>query len=392
MPKTPKPKTESLPLPTQYLITDPLYRFTSRMPTMGIWLIVLLSHVFVYVTVGFTIDNRYPTATDLLGIRDLAEIINGINVWVIFVPIVWAYYRWLPENIISGIREIEDAHVIKVPEEYTARLSSILLRRINSSWIYVLALTAMIISFFYLLLVVIPQQQVTLNGLIDFWYYTTGSTFFFFLLYLPANYVTFVFALRVLVIVISVNSFFQDPRTVACLYPLHPDKCGGMGNIGGLVSKITLVLVLVPIWITIFSLYTVLAGGESQFITALIVYAVYLVILPIVLFLPLWQPHKAMVQYKNELLLRISKDLLKIETELSQDGERRDPRKVKEKLEQYRQLEEMYNTLEKNIPIWPISMPVLRGFGAIAGSPVVIGFLSNIAFEYFKNMVSLGAK
>lgn len=386
MPKKPKIKAET-PIPrSATLISDPVYRLISKGSTPTIWTIILIIHLAVYIAVGLMIDSRYPNVPNILRIRDSAEIINGINVWVIFVPTIWAYYRWLPENVFSMIREMETAGIIKVPSNSHETLSGLLGMNINSKWIHVIAIASTTLSFFYLLMVVIPTQEETLNGLIDFWYYTTGSKFFFFLLYLLANYITFVFVLRVLVTVASVNRFFQIQNAVARLYPLHPDKCGGMGNLGNLISKITLIVVLVPIWITIFSLYTLIAGGESQFITTLIVYIVYLLLLPLVLVLPLWQPHKAMVRYKNDLLVGISKELLDIEVRLTEGGNNRDRRKMKNQLEYYKQIQEIYNTLEKNIPTWPISISVLRSFGAVASSPVILGLLSNVLIEYVKNL------
>lgn len=366
-------------------INDPIYNFIQKLPVSGVWWLILLICLVVYLAVGLTIDHLYPNAHDLLGIRDPAEILNGINVWVIFVPMAWAYYRWQPAAVLKSFKELEKQGVISSSYKKTDIPITVKLQKnLGSHWVQVLAIIATLISGLYLHFMVIPNQKDTLGGLVDMWYYTPLAETFFLILYVPASYVVFVFALRVLITAITINQFFKSPGVILNLYPLHPDKCGGMGKVGLLVNRTLLIVVLVPIWITIFSLYTVIAGGASQFPLALIVYFVYILIVPIILAFPLWQPHMAMMEYKSRRLFSISKELLDLEKDIARMEKEQDWNGVAEKLENYKRLQEVYNVLDKNIPVWPISAPDLRSFSAIAGSPIVLGFISNVLLEYFK--------
>ena len=171
--------------PQTVLVNDPIYRLTSKVSIPVFWIIIVLIHLTVYIIVGITVDRLYPNATNLLGIHDWAEVINGVNVWVIFTPTAWAYYRWLPGSVLDGFRKIEELGIISsLHDNNNLSLSDMLQRGIDSKWIHILAVAATIVSFLYSFLIVIPAQEKALNGLIDFWYYTAGSRFFFFLLYL----------------------------------------------------------------------------------------------------------------------------------------------------------------------------------------------------------------
>jgi ABC-type multidrug transport system fused ATPase/permease subunit len=368
---------------------DPIYRFVSRLSVSGVWFAVALFNTIVYLIVGFSIDYLYPNATNLLGIRDRAEIINGINVSIVFIPMIWAYYRWLPEAVGKYIRQIEEMEVIgPAGQGSSKKLSELLAARINTWWFHLVAVVASGISCLYMLLVFIPAQHRSI-GLIDFWYYTPLSNIIFFMGYVSVNYALFVFLLRVVAVVVTIDRTFREPDRIKNLYPLHPDKCGGIGNIGLLTSRMTLIMVIFPIWITTVALFAMLAGGQMLAMEVLLVYILYAILVPFILASLLWQPHMAMVAYKNKQMTEIARKLKKVEEQLNGMTEN-NLEQMKRHVEYYKHLQEMQATLEKQIPIWPISLPVLRSFGTIASSPVIIGLLSfgtNLLIGYIEKLI-----
>lgn len=144
-----------------------------------------------------------------------------------------------------------------------------------------------------------------------------------------------------------------------------------------MVSAIGLVVVLIPIWITIYALYPMLVpGSQPQVTTVLIVYVIYVLLAPIVLFVPLWQPHKAMLRYKHQQLTAISQELRGLVKSSLREIQKRNFGQLKERLAHIRQLLDLYDAIEKQTPVWPISIPTLQKFGAIASSPVLVGLVT----------------
>jgi hypothetical protein len=373
---------------SSFSIEDPIYLIIGKMSVPFVWGAILAFNIVVYVAVGLMINKIYPSANPeiykIQRITDPAEIMNGVNVWVIFVPALWAYYRWFPEKVLKNFITIEERGIIS-PVSATP-ISKVLQRRLASKWVYIIAALAAVISVSYALLILAPMQEIEFNGLINFWYYTWWSKLFYLILYAPANFIFFAYVMRALITVVTINSYFQQPFVIRSLYPLHSDKCGGIGEIGYLASKTVLIIVLVPIWIGMFSLYSILTNGKSMMLTLGIVYILYLILAPIILALFLWQPHKAMEQFKVRQLDEISCELLWIKNSISEKiKDTTHGQEINKELERYKQLLELYENLEKHIPVWPISVPALRSFGAFTSSPVILGFLSNILLDYMKN-------
>lgn len=366
---------------------DVIYHLIGWLPVPVIWGGMLALNVVIYVAVGLLVNNYYPAASadfqNIQRINEPAEIMNGINIWVIFVPALWAYYRWFPEGIFKNLYNVEQRGVISPVEGEP--LSSRIHRRMGSKWIYAIASLATIVSLSYWFFILVPGQQSALNGMINFWYYKWWTILFFLFIYAPANYIFFIYILRALISVFAINSYFRSPNAIRKLYPMYPDQCGGMGEVGALAANTILIIVLVPTWATIYSFYTTLAGGQSLFFLLAIVYVVYLILAPIILTMFLWQPHKAMLQFKYKQLNEISVELLRIKNSISGKIKyKTQGQEIKKELEKYKQLQEHYENLQKHIPVWPISLPAMRWFGTIIGSPVVLGVLSNVFLDYVK--------
>jgi hypothetical protein len=354
---------------------DSIYNFFSTIRTPVVWILVLITNICVYVSVGLIIDYLYPNAKDLQSIHDVAEIVNGINVWIIFIPLIWAYYRWLPESAIQSVTTLEKLGIISSVDGKGGLLFD-LHRWLSNRWIHVFGGLSVLASFLYMIYIFIPSQNFQLH-MINFWYYTKWSKTLFFILYIPVNYALFVFLIRLFIIVIAIYRYFGHHNNLIKLYPLHPDKCGGMGEIGFITSRMVLLMVVFPVWITVNAyIAPIIAGGGSQVTTALIVYAFYIVIVPLVLFFLLWRPHKAMEYYKRQQLMDISTKLLSLQDLLTQKNRAEDWDGLKNAQENYRQVVDLYDVLNKQIPIWPISLPALRQFSAFAGSPVVVGLIT----------------
>ncbi len=372
---------------SSFSIEDPIYSFISKMPILVVWGTILAINIVVYIAVGLMVNKIYPSANPeiykIQRINDPVEILSGVNVWVIFVPTLWAYYRWFPEKVLKSFIKIEERGIVSPIS--SVPISKVLQRRLASKWVYIIATVAAIISVSYAIFVLAPMQEISFKGTINFWYYTWWTKLFFVILYAPANFIFFAYIVRALITVATINSYFQQPSIIRNLYPMHSDKCGGMGEIGYLASTTVLIIVLVPIWLALFSLYAILSNGDSMILTLAIVYILYLILAPLILTFFLWQPHKAMERFKIQQLDEISSELLWIKNSIT--GKITNiihNQEINKELERYKQLLELYENLEKQIPVWPISIPALRSFSAFTSSPAILGFLSNILLTSLK--------
>jgi len=376
-----KIKIDSTPKKDAHLMNEPIYRAISRFSVSTCWFLALCIHLSIYLIVGLLFDHFYPHAENVLRIRDLAEIVNGVNVWVIFVPMVWGYYRWLPESFYKTAKTLEERKIIT-----EGLLSTAVRSALNARWIHLLSVIATGLSFSYLYLYVIPVQGSVLPS-IDFWYYTRSNLFIFSLLYMITNYILFNLIFRALSVSVTLYKYFQTPDSILVLYPLHPDKCGGISSIGELSIRVSLFGTFFPIYITILSTYTLLAGGSAQFLTYLVVYVVYLICIFLLLLFLIWQPHKAMARYKHKLLATVSESLFNLEATTIEAIKNNDWNKLKGMTERQRTLESLSEMIEKHLPVWPLSLTQLQVFSAIASSPVIPGLLS-FSLDYLLGLLN----
>jgi hypothetical protein len=361
----------------------------SRASTFQVWSISLIVHLLIYLAVGLAVDYFNPAAENVLGIFDDAELAIGTTVWLIFVPVVWAYYRWLPAAALDACKKIEELGIVPVTKSTKGgptMLSTSVRESLSAAWIPWLAVAATVVSISYLLLVSIPVQRQQLD-MVSFWHYTPAALAALCVVYTATNYVLFVFVFRMIQATLAIWRFFRK-HAIVRLYPLHPDKCGGMGPIGLFVSRLAIILIVIPVWVTMLSIFTIIAGGEAQFSIGLVAYVIYAILMPVVVIPPLWQPHKAMQEYKDRLLLEISRELLEVKDRLFRQVKADRWDKLRAALESYDRLENIYSDSEKHIPVSPIPIPT---FGAILGSPIVVGalgYITKLVGDYYGQVLN----
>lgn len=366
---------------------DPLYSTIAKVPLAVVWLVACFVFVGLWIIVGFLVDYQH-SGEAYLSIRSTAEFVNGVSVWLVFVPTIWVYYRWLPSRLVGIITRLEKNEVLaegKAGAGQKCLLSDQLNRAFFSSWIQLLAMVATAVSYTILMYVAVPIQNQKL-ALVDFWYYTPAAKAVFSALYLIANYVLFTFAFRAIAMVILLQRYFSQVGVIKYIYPLHPDGSGGLGGLGQLSIRLGLFAVLVATWATIYALYPTFSGGQPQWAMTILIYIIYIFIAPFVVILPMWQPHLAMLKYKNDKLETLSKELLALDEDCFYNINGDNNEALSKNLARIKELQELDQAIQTQFPVWPISFQAIKRFGAIATSPFFIGFIT-LAFEYAKDLV-----
>jgi len=383
---TEKPKQRTAEKVNRLIPKDWFYSRVERFSPILVWLFAILIYATVYITVGLSI---YPlcVAQGCLSIRDTAEIINGINVWGFFLPMIWALYRWTPAMSLKTIQQLEENGLIS-PEKCSPSEASFLSRQIQERFghpaIFALGVIGAVVSTLVFTLYAIPQQEISI-GKVDFWYIHPISYAIFCVLYFISNYILFLTLFRLLYTLYTIAVFFKRPGCIIKIYPLHPDRCGGFSGLGKMSTRMAWVLVLVLIWLLVFSYFPTFEGKEPIWSNIFFVYIIYFMIVPALLIVPLWNAHQAMVDYKYNLLKRISNELLDIVEESKHEDYDKELTQLSKTVERAKKLAEFYESIERQVPSWPIAVNTIRRFSLTSSFPLILGILPPV-FELLRSL------
>ncbi len=370
-PQKPEPPSSNFHL----IENDFVYRLIERRSVPAVWLTAMLIYCVTDIVVGLSTDHFFG-GENYVSIREVGEIVSSINVWVVFLPMVWLLYRWLPVTAYESARSLEEQQlIIGAQDELNFKpLSQRIQTAISAPWIYGLALLGMLLSTLIFNLYGVPMATQSV-GRVNFWFYTPLSTLIFNLLYVPSNYVLFLMAFRQVSTARTLSAFFKEPACIKKVYPLHPDGSGGFAGIGRLITRTAFAVVVILVWMLVYSYYPVLLGGSPDWTVIWLVYLVYVVVVPLVLIGPLWSPHRAMVVYKSIQLKKISEEIYEGYSQslnhVKADGLLQTP----SNLERIDRLVALYESLNKNIPVWPIAVRSIRNISITAVSPLVFSLL-----------------
>lgn len=377
--KTARPVPQDRPVhqkPPSLIPGDRVYRLIERFPVVYVWLGAVLAYAIIYLSFGFAMPALYPHG-NFTTIYDPAEMMNGINVLIFFWPMIWALYRWFPASTYRMALDLEERELILVPDDAqpTAwRLSTKLKQQFDQKYLYYLAvfgtLAAALVFFFY----AVPMQT-RLAGQVNFWYFKPGVKVFFIVLFTCSNYFLFLMLFRQIFTLRVIAQYFQQQSCIQKIYPLHPDHSGGFSSVGSLSVSMSMIVVLVFIWSLVYQFHTVLLGGKPLMSIIILVYIIYILIIPVMLITPLWFPHKAMLKYKDSRLREISEKLLQITTETSKGINSGQVELFNINVEWEKKLIEQYKIIDEQIPVWPIGFRAVRNFSITALIPAAIGLI-----------------
>ncbi len=358
------------------LTRDFMYDILRRFSTTGVWFLFAGIYLAVYLSVGISMELLYH-GQPFISITYPAEMLNGFNVFVLLLPSVWAFYRWLPEAAFDAAGELEAKGILRpvsVDKTPSQSFSQILKDSFNHRLVYILALITCVIASVYTMTIGAQTNSEAL-GLTDFWYYKPIPYAILSVIFVHAAYAFFVLIFRLLALVVSILRYFRNPGVIQALYPLHPDHCGGMGGLGKIASRVVILAAIIAMWMVIYAYYPTLNGGGLQVVTMAILGVVYSILAPVILLLQIVPPHRSMVAYRYKLLEDIS---AKIQTSLMcvvDDIDAGDIGALAKESEEVKKLTELQAQVANMLPTWPISLRVLRGISVPAISPIVLSLI-----------------
>lgn len=148
--------------------------------------------------------------------------------------------------------------------------------------------------------------------------------------------------------------------------PLHPDRCCGLGRIGDVAMLFNVIIFIIGIYVSLTVIDKILLQHAAPFadITVPVYLGGYLLIAPLLFFLPLGSARLTMKQAKIDFLRPISDKCEQLATTSGTDS----AVETSPAVSAYFELDKLRIQLAKEIPVWPFDF---KSFLQFAGAIVV---------------------
>lgn len=175
----------------------------------------------------------------------------------------------------------------------------------------------------------------------------------------------------------ALHRFFKTEHHTLHIDPLHPDGCCGLKRIGNVASILNLILFLIGVYLSLRIIDKMLIQNSSvvEDIGNPMMLGGYIIVAPLLFFLPLNAAHNKMLEARQKFILPISRKCEQLFTEL---GEINIDQKGHETIASLEQMEKLRHEMEREIPVWPFDLKSIQAFfGTIVVPllPVILPFL-----------------
>jgi len=298
----------------------------------------------------------------------------------VMTPLLVGSYVWQPEALAKVLQSFDELDVIqtisekgkqrvKSYQEFLERFQEAMNRRL---WV-VIALVSTL-TFWGIEFLVAWPAEFRVSGGIPFWYDAKWYLVIRLLNLSVALYVLWMIILRQLQAIRHFNRLFQ--WFGIRVRPLHPDEAGGLGALGGYTVRVSLILVGLGGIAAMFTILIMIIGVNPWIRPDVLgFWAMYIVMTPLSLLLPMLSAHDAMQEAKDARLMGISEEFERTLADLNL-ARRNNTEALKQINEKLSELRAGYDLIASNSATWPISTRVFRNFSVTASLPLLSGLVS----------------
>lgn len=184
---------------------------------------------------------------------------------------------------------------------------------------------------------------------------------------------------RGVVVAWGLHEFFNKRRFPIKVEPLHPDGCCGFRKIGDVAMLLNLALFLLGIYVSlkVVDKIVIQKSALTADIGNPIMLGAYVILAPLLFFLPLGAAHRRMQEAKEAFLRPVAKQCERLFSELASAGLDANGLAA---IQTFSELEKLRSYLRREISVWPFDFRSLQAFvGTIVIPilPVVLPFLIN---------------
>lgn len=183
------------------------------------------------------------------------------------------------------------------------------------------------------------------------------------------------------ILIIMLNQLFK--KIYIQIEPSHPDNAGGLSSIGGFSTNFGY---LIGVFGIVFSV-GILQNPSNFFRDYPLMLSIgfYIILAPVIFFLPLWTAHEAMLKYRERFLLEISNEFNKVLGEL-RNSYSKSSGEIVPLLEKLKGLEEM-KRIGYQFPVWPFNLGNIKKFVSLIVTPLIPGLISILFDQIIKIIV-----
>jgi hypothetical protein len=191
--------------------------------------------------------------------------------------------------------------------------------------------------------------------------------------------------IRELLAVVWLRRLWSELGDALKVNPYHEDGAGGLGAIGRHAVNFFVFIMMVMLFIVMGSLLPSLlqleAGGAIAFRfwspLLLLIWSVYLLVVPLMFYLLLWPPHKAMEKVRDLRLRRIGQELDE-HLHRAEDNLDADQAPLEGALKEINNLKQVRSVVLGDSPVWPVSAESKRFLGLTSVIPTAYSALTFI--------------
>jgi hypothetical protein len=177
----------------------------------------------------------------------------------------------------------------------------------------------------------------------------------------------------------ALRRFFTDQSIRVS--PWHPDRCGGLKGISRYSMTLGYAIAVIGLTISVHTIQEIRFGTFSSSYLTWLGLAGYVVLAPLVFFLPLGTAHRVMQQAKTAQLLTLSRQF-DIQYKLITTAQSQGESEIVDSVQKIESLQTLYKITEEFI-IWPFDVDNLRRFLTITLAPLLPGLIT-VLFEYIR--------
>ena len=335
-----------------FVLRDPLVQWINRKGWSG-FQAALIAYIWALST-SFLISIFAGTLLPRSDIRALLSDSFYFISETVTVFVVWMYYVWLFNSPKQVLIKLEDGGALRPSKDELEAVQPILASKIPFLAAILMSVVAGGLYFYQY------------NGYPTALWYNTKPVFVALrtiLVIIPTAYVTSMVIIRSIVNTLVFRELLRNVN----VNPMHPDRAGGLLPLGHYALRSTYVIALAGVVAALaeYSLYT--RGTLFTFHYFHIVILIYVIAAPLSFFAPLGTARNAMLNAKNQLLLKISKqfnaDFSAAYKEL--EGSAAELKATIDKVEQLQRIQ----ALTISFPVWPFDIATLRRFSLTFLSP-----------------------
>ena len=309
----------------------------------------------------------------------LFQDIGAVYVILVMQPVLNGYYIWTILGARSLMRDLSGSSIFLDRAQLDRALDRFG-HRLRSKWALAGALGC---GLFVTLL---------LLGIFRGWYGLDGAGWLKHADALPliqvpiwflTAYTLFYGVYNVAITIVSLRGLFRN-QTLA-LSPWHPDGCGGLRSISQYSGGLSLAIAVVGVGLSTITVQLVLWNKFQVSYEVWLALAAYVILAPLMFFLPLGTAHAAMGNARDRALLHLSEqfdqEYARIGSALNEGdavpptGARPSEDLLDQGVKKLENLRKLYRMTE-DFPQWPFDVRNLRRFLAVVGAAIMPAIVS----------------